>query len=363
MRLVRGFITLVGMVTGGVCAALLIPRGLKQVFVRLRGPGVEAPPFDAPIAVAGDAIFGAITLGLLTFTLVVWVERAWARYQVMSLQEKLTLAASIIIGLAISIPFQMLLFYFGPVAMVGGLVLAFIFIGLTHVVLSGVIEALPLPKTHVRGGGRIKILDTSVLIDGRIYDIAKCGFIEGKLYVPSFVLRELQAVADSPEANKRQRGRRGLDILKNLQGDFEVEIGTQDVHAGSPRDPVDTRLVTLAKALGATIVTNDFNLNKLAQVHQVRVLNVNDLAMAVRPQFLPMDELEVLITREGSQPGQGVGYLEDGTMVVVENAQTAIGTRIKVRVTQIHQSAAGRMLFAIPCEGEEAERLKKTKPV
>jgi uncharacterized protein YacL len=363
MRVVRAIAVLTGMIVGGIGAALLIPRGLKQAFIWIRGKDIEVPPFDAPFAVAGHTVFGAITLGLLTFTVVVWLERAWARYQAMSLREKFTLAASVVIGLVLSIPFQMLFFYFGPAAMFGGLVLAIVLMGLTYVMLSGVAEAIPLPKAHVRGGARIKILDTSVLIDGRVYDVAKCGFIEGKLYVPSFVLRELQLVADSHEANKRQRGRRGLDILKNLQGDFEVEIGTQDVHAGSPRDPVDIRLVTLAKTLGATIVTNDFNLNKLAQVHNVRVLNINDLAMAVRPQYLPMDELEVNITREGSQPGQGVGYLEDGTMVVVENAQTLIGMRIKVRITQVHQSAAGRMLFAVPCEGEEPERLKKTKPL
>lgn len=361
MRVVRGIVTLVGMVVGGVCAAWLIPRGLKQVFFWIRGQNGEVPPFDAPFAVVGHTIFGAITGGLLCFTLTVWVERTLARFQAMSLREKVTLAASIVIGLVVSIPFQMLLFYFGPAAMFGGIVLAIVLMGLTHVVLSGVIEALPLPKTYARGGARIKILDTNVLIDGRIYDVAKCGFVEGKLYVPSFVLRELQSVADSSEPNKRQRGRRGLDILKNLQGDFEVEIGTQDVHAGSPRDPVDIRLVTLAKTLGASIITNDFNLNKLAQVHSVRVLNINDLAMAVRPQFLPMDELEVQIVKEGSQPGQGVGYMEDGTMVVVENAQAFIGMRIKVRVTQIHQTTAGRMLFAVTYDGEDAEHLKKMK--
>ncbi|RMG22789.1 MAG: TRAM domain-containing protein, partial [Armatimonadetes bacterium] len=190
-----------------------------------------------------------------------------------------------------------------------------------------------------------KIFDTNVIIDGRIGEVVRTGFVDGKIYIPQFVINELQKVADSADPNKRQRGRRGLDMLKILRADHEVEIGTLD-HLAPDNGSVDERLVALARALGAKLVTNDFNLNKVAQVHGVQVLNVNDLALSLRPIFLPGDTLEVIVERPGSQPGQGVGFLEDGTMVVIEQAAELVGSKVEARVTQIHQSAAGRMIFA-----------------
>jgi uncharacterized protein YacL len=206
-------------------------------------------------------------------------------------------------------------------------------------------EAMPWSSGIARNS-RLRVIDTSVVIDGRIYEVCKAGFLDGKFYIPQFVINELQAIADSHDPNRRQRGRRGLDLLKHLQASFEVEVGTQDRLAGDASDPVDTRLIQLAKELGASLVTNDFNLNKVAQVHGVRVLNINDLAMAMRPVFLPGDTMWVQIERPGSQQGQGVGYLEDGTMIVVEHGEEHLGERAEVHVTQIHQSAAGRMIFA-----------------
>ncbi|MEO7453797.1 MAG: TRAM domain-containing protein, partial [Fimbriimonadales bacterium] len=145
---------------------------------------------------------------------------------------------------------------------------------------------------------------------------------------------------------RRQRGRRGLDMLKNLQNSYDVIVGLEDRLAGNPTDPVDSRLVTLAKALGASLVTNDFNLSKVASLQNVPIMNLNDLAMCLRPVFLPGDSVNVEIEKAGSQSGQGIGYLDDGTMIVVENGEYHIGERMEAHVTQVHQSTAGRMIFA-----------------
>ena len=346
------------MIAGGIIAPTTIPLGLTSAY-ELFGR-TATPDFGAPFAIVAHAVFGVIALGLITLTLTTGAERAVARWSVMSNAEKLTLFASVIVGVGISIPFHMLFFTFGAWAVTGGFFLTLVLIVMSRAILAGMEDVLPWSRAGGRRRSRIKIFDTNVIIDGRIYEVAKSGFIEGKLYIPGFVLQELQLVADSHDANKRQRGRRGLDMLKNLQHDFEIEIGTQDGLAGSSRDPVDTRLVRLAKALGATILTNDFNLNKVAQVHGVSVLNLNDLAMAMRPQFLPTDELSVEVVREGSQPGQGVAYLEDGTMVVIECGAAHIGRRITVRVVQIHQSTAGRMVFAEPAEKQRSEQKTET---
>lgn len=189
-------------------------------------------------------------------------------------------------------------------------------------------------------------MDTNVLIDGRVLDILKSGFLDGDLYVPNFVLQELQNIADSSDALRRQRGRRGLEVLRQIQAEFPVEVGAHDKLAGPANEPVDARLVKLAKSLGADLVSNDFNLNRVASIQSVKVLNVNDLALAMRPNVLPGELLEVALIREGNQYGQGVGYLDDGTMVVVENAREMIGSTVNVPVTQVIQTERGKMIFA-----------------
>ena len=189
-----------------------------------------------------------------------------------------------------------------------------------------------------------KILDTSVIIDGRIADIVETGLLEGILVIPRFVLRELQSIADSPDAMKRKRGRRGLDIVKKLQkSKAEIDILERDY----PRvRDVDSKLVLMAKDLGGKVVTNDFNLNKVAEIQQVTVLNINDLANAIKPVVLPGEELSVFVLKEGKENDQGVGYLDDGTMVVVEDGRRAINKKIDVVVTSVLQTAAGRMIFS-----------------
>ncbi|MGE7998220.1 PIN/TRAM domain-containing protein [Lysinibacillus sp. NPDC093190] len=197
--------------------------------------------------------------------------------------------------------------------------------------------------------GNYKLLDTSVIIDGRIADISETGFIEGTLVVPQFVLTELQHIADSSDTLKRTRGRRGLDILKKLQDErsTKVEITEEDFE---DVQEVDLKLVRLAKKRGndTQIVTNDFNLNKVCELHHVKVLNINDLANAVKPVVIPGEDMQVMVIKDGKEHNQGVAYLDDGTMIVVEGGRSYIGQAITVTVTSVLQTSAGRMIFAKP---------------
>jgi len=191
------------------------------------------------------------------------------------------------------------------------------------------------------------LLDTSVIIDGRVADIARTGFIYGTMMVPSFVLNELQHIADSPDGLRRQRGRRGLDILNRLQKDPNITFRITDLDVEGVRS-VDDKLVILARQLRCPILTNDFNLNRVAEIQGVTVLNINELANAVKAVFLPGETLDVHVIQEGKEAGQGVGYLDDGTMVVVEEGKEYIDAILSVMVTKVLQTAAGRMIFARP---------------
>jgi uncharacterized protein YacL len=200
-----------------------------------------------------------------------------------------------------------------------------------------------------RGGRRSSdriLVDTSAIIDGRIADISMTGFITGTLVVPRFVLEELQHIADSADSMRRNRGRRGLEILQRLQKDTTVPVEISDADA----DPseVDAKLVKLARQWRCAIITNDFNLNRVAELQGVKVLNIIELAHAVKPILLPGEEMTVKIMQEGKEPGQGVGYLDDGTMIVVENGKTYMQSTIEVTVTRVLQTVAGRMIFAHP---------------
>ncbi|WP_122645951.1 PIN/TRAM domain-containing protein [Enterococcus mediterraneensis] len=194
---------------------------------------------------------------------------------------------------------------------------------------------------------RYKILDTSVIIDGRIYDIAKTGFLEGTILIPNFVLYELQYIADSGDSLKRVRGRRGLDILNALQKEDGISVEMYDGDFEEITE-VDSKLIKLAKLLDGVVVTNDYNLNKVSEFQNVPVLNINELANAVKPVVIPGEGMEVLVVKAGTERQQGVAYLDDGTMVVVEDGQHYMNERIKVIVTSALQTAAGRMIFAKP---------------
>jgi uncharacterized protein YacL len=229
-----------------------------------------------------------------------------------------------------------------------------------YLLLTGILGYLGLvlgskkvEEFHLQGGGtkgtkissEYRILDTSVIIDGRIADICDSGFIEGELIVPRFVLNELQFVADSSDSMKRSRGRRGLDILNHMQKstNINIEIAEQDF----PKiKGVDGKLVALAKKMNAKLLTNDYNLNKVAELQGVRVLNINELANAMKPVVLPGEQMSVKIIREGKESGQGVGYLDDGTMIIVDNAQKLVNMNVDVVVTSVLQTTAGRMIFS-----------------
>ncbi|MDT4966494.1 MAG: hypothetical protein QOJ64_1231 [Acidobacteriota bacterium] len=189
-----------------------------------------------------------------------------------------------------------------------------------------------------------KILDTSVIIDGRIADVAETGFLGGTIVIPQFILRELQQVADSPDSSKRQRGRRGLDMLNRLQNNNALDIQIVETDFPAVRE-VDLKLIELGKQLDAVIVTNDFNLNKVAQLRGVNVLNINELANALKPVVLPGEAMKVFILKEGKEYNQGVAYLDDGTMVVVDNARRLIGRNADIAVTSVLQTTAGKMIF------------------
>jgi uncharacterized protein YacL len=195
-------------------------------------------------------------------------------------------------------------------------------------------------------GVRPCVLDTSVIIDGRIADVAATDIIDGKLIIPKFVVMELQSIADSSDRLRRGRGRRGLDILNKLRTDHsdDLEIFDQELPEFN-NQPVDMKLVILAKHLQGKLITNDYNLNKVAKLQGVPVINLNDLSNALKPVFLPGEHIDVRVVKAGEEAGQGVGYLEDGTMVVIENGRDHIGNTINIAVTSVLQTSAGRMVF------------------
>ncbi len=201
--------------------------------------------------------------------------------------------------------------------------------------------------SHQAKGVRPTLLDTSVIIDGRIADIVETGILEAQIVIPRFILSELQGIADSDDKLKRNRGRRGLDVLNKLRANPKIDISIMDEHpAGmSENAEVDAKLVALAAQIGGRVVTNDYNLNKIAQLRGVGVLNINDLANALKPIVLPGETMRVKILKPGEEAGQGVGYLEDGTMVVAEQGREHLGKEVTITVTSVLQTSAGRMIF------------------
>ena len=273
-------------------------------------------------------------------------------------QDKIAGVIGIIIGLTLAALLSVLLYripVYGPLVV---LLLAIPCIYLGGTIAMSMKEELFYFFPRLSGGDseaapaqpppRSKLLDTNVIIDGRIADICRTGFVQGPVYVPGFVLEELHLIADSPDALKRNRGRRGLDILNQMQTELKMLVQVYDDYGIEldPNDGVDQKLVKLGKHLEASIITNDFNLNKVAQLQGVDVLNINELANAVKPVVLPGEEMIVAIVKEGREPMQGVGYLDDGTMVVVQQGKDHIGGTLRVTVTSVIQTLAGRMIFA-----------------
>jgi len=264
------------------------------------------------------------------------------------------LVVGLLIAALLSFPLSLLPNPFGEVLpFIGVLVFAYLGVSL-FVMRQGDIMGLlsALSGRNGEGGGasswtnlnRNILLDTSVIIDGRVADIAKTGFLPGTLLIPRFVLNELQYIADSPAGMRRQRGRRGMEVLADLQKLPNVLVRISDINVDGVRE-VDDKLIVLGKQLKSPVLTNDYNLNRIAELQGVTVLNINELANAVKSVVLPGESLRINIMQEGKEHSQGVGYMEDGTMVVVENGKEYIGEYMDVNITKVLQTAAGRMIF------------------
>ncbi len=320
------------------------------------GSVVGQGPVQPRNAILGIAI-GAIA-GLLLAPLIV-AKPYYALKRIISsmppgdlLYAILGLILGLIVAALISYPLSFLPWWFGHVLpAVATLVCAYIGVSfimmrrreLTRFLQTRVTQHTP-ETSH--NGSRL-LIDTSAIIDGRIADISQTGFLRGTLVVPRFVLNELQHIADSPDPLRRNRGRRGLDMLNRLQKDSTTPVEIADIDARDVPD-VDGKLVKLARQIGSPVVTNDFNLNRVAELQGVRVLNVNQLANALKPVVLPGEEMAIQIIQEGKEFNQGVGYLDDGTMIVVENGRRYLHAQVEVVVTRVLQTVAGRMIFAQP---------------
>jgi uncharacterized protein YacL len=266
------------------------------------------------------------------------------------------LTVGLLVAVLVAFPLSLLPRPFGQILPLGGAVL-FAWLGITIFVMrqrdifsifrGRLPGRLAAEGAGANNEGRSVLLDTSVIIDGRIADISRTGFISGLILVPKFVLNELQHIADSPDALRRNRGRRGLEVLNKLQKESVAPVRFTDMDVAGVRE-VDDKLVILAKQLNCAVITNDYNLNHVAQLQGVSVLNINDLANAVKAVLLPGEALTVKIIQEGREPGQGVGYLDDGTMVVVDDGREHLDASLPVVVTKVLQTTAGRMIFARP---------------
>jgi uncharacterized protein YacL len=272
------------------------------------------------------------------------------------------LAFALVITALATLPLSMLPDPWGKWSpLILGVFLCFLFVPIMVLqgpaVLRFFFSGSPGVPTHRDARNNLIILDTNAIIDGRIADIIQTGFIQGTLIVPRFVLDELRHIADSPDALRRNRGRRGLEMLTQLQKGTDVPVQISDIDFDDTHE-VDSKLVRLAKTLHCPIVSNDYNLNRVATLQGVKVLNVNELANAVKPVILPGEELIIRIVQEGKEPGQGIGFLDDGTMVVVEGGRRHLNTELSIAVTRVLQTAAGRMIFAQPKEPVD-ERSKR----
>lgn len=302
---------------------------------------------------AAAAIIGAALGGFFALDVTVRPFQA-ARHRIRQIPARylVTGLVGLVVGLIISallaLPLSLLPGFLGEVLPFVATV-AFVTLGVTTMIMRekdilSMVRRLT-SREAIAGQDEVILVDTSVIIDGRIADVCATGFISGTLIVPRFVLNELQHIADSPDVLRRNRGRRGLEILARLQKDPETSIEISEMDAEGVRE-VDSKLVRLARELGCPIMTNDYNLNSVAKLQGVKVLNVNELANAVKVVVLPGESLAVHIIQEGKEPGQGVGYLDDGTMVVVEEGRRCIDQDVEVLVTRVLQTVAGRMIFA-----------------
>lgn len=336
----------------------MVRRTIFVLLCALAGAGLflRGEELDSPVLLMGLAI-GAITGGLILV----------GEYALQKASFGIIIGGTV--GLAVGLMLTGLIEWVGSVIFdvetflfhIGGLVFL---LGLPYLgmVLGARFGKDQIPGTDTHAGhaaeaGNTKILDTSVIIDGRVADLCETGFLEGTFLVPQFILHELQHIADSSDTLKRARGRRGLDILNKIQKMVDIDVRIVDDDYPHVKD-VDSKIVVLAKKVGAKVITNDLNLNKVAELQGVRVLNINELCNALRPVVLPGETIRVFVLKEGKEAGQGVAYLDDGTMIVVDNAKRCIGRNVDVVVTSVLQTTAGRMIFTRLKEEAEKEEFQ-----
>jgi uncharacterized protein YacL len=343
-----GFVGICAIV-GTALGALYLP-GMLESISRLLSPGNDGLPYTKYILIypAMGLLGFMLGVGFARLSLQLFA-RAFGSWERMAIGDKVDIFIGLFAGIIASVAFFPA-FQGLPEPGFAPLITLCLMLGFSAIALYGlksISEVLPWHKSAgtLKSTG-VKILDTNVLIDGRLYDIVRTGFLTGELYIPSFVLNELQYIADSSDGMRRQRGRRGLEVLRHLQQEADITVGTYDKFAPDDREAVDERLVRLAKAIGGDLISNDYNLNRVARIQDVKVLNVNDLALALRPNVLPGEMLNLSLIREGNQHNQAVGYLDDGTMVVVEHGKPYIGETVDVAVTQVIQTERGKMIFA-----------------
>lgn len=358
-KVTKWIITLLGFVSGYQLTKFFINIELIQNYVK----SIIELPYLLAINIIGGTLFGIIFYLLSPFFINTGLKLSSAiegYISKLTFNEILTNTFGLIVGLIIaaliSIPISAIEFL-QPVTQIV-IILIYIFFGYLGITIanknadtfSSIFKKVPREQKSTKTTKNLKkykILDTSVIIDGRIFDICKTGFIEGTIVIPQFVLAELQYIADSSDSLKRNRGRRGLDIINKIQKELPIEV--VNMEKDYPDIPeVDAKLLKLTEDLNGKVVTNDYNLNKVAAIKGIEVLNINELANAVKPVVLPGEEMIVNMIKEGKENGQGVAYLDDGTMIVVENGKKYVGETIEVTVTSVLQTAAGRMIFAKP---------------
>lgn len=349
-KLMRWLITLLGAGTGAALCALAVPLVMRW-----------RPETSLVVAIASYAVTCLVFAGIFyllsrpiihqTLRVITAMEGRWEK---LSAQQFFLTACGLVLGLVVAALLSQLI-------LCAGASLFTISLSALAYLVAGTVGARMGFRSEGKLIGRMlgrakhaseeetaaphlpqKLLDTSVIIDGRILDIVKTGFLEGEIIIPQFVLAELRHIADSGDSMRRARGRRGLDVLQKLQKDATITVVDTDY---PDLAEVDVKLLRLCRDLNATVVTNDYNLNKVAGVTGIRVLNINDLSNAVKPMLMAGEELSVQIVREGKEPGQGVAYLDDGTMIVVEGGRAHVGELVTAVVTTVLQTSAGRMIF------------------
>ena len=328
---------------------------LGLLILDLRGDIISAPnrPAFLMAMVAASLLFGYLAIPYITVYPTRWaIDRLGQAGAVEYALGVLAVVVGLLMGLLVGVPLSALGGAAGALLPAGvAIALALLMLWATLYKTDVLVPSLSafLPGGRSRTGPQEVVIDTSAVIDGRIVDIGRTGFILGTLVVPRFVLDELQRIADSPDALRRNRGRRGLEMLAALQRDSVSPVEVSEANYPEA-DEVDAKLVAYARDTGAAILTNDFNLNRVAELQGIRVLNINELANAVKAVVHPGEDMNVKIIQEGKEPGQGVGYLDDGTMIVVEGGSQYMDAEVPITVTRVLQTVAGRMIFAQPRE-------------